>query len=311
MKKVLITGAGGFIGKELVKEILGHGTEIIAVVRNKKDGGIPSDMPSGIRIVRCGMENIEKLPQIIDDRDIDCCIHLAWEGSAGDARADAGLQLKNAEWSVDLVKAIGSMNIPRFVGAGTLAEKDVLRYHPTDGATPNGVSMYGAAKVTAHFMTKIQCSVLKIEHIWCLLSNTYGVGNTTDNFVNFASRLMLQGKRAAFTEGEQMYDFVYITDTVRALWAAACKGSKNTQYYLGSTKPRKLKEYITLIRDTVDPDIELYLGEILYNGFGLPEKEYECTKLLRDTGFEPAVPFEEGIRKTVSWLKNTYLEPGN
>ena len=311
MKKVLITGAGGFIGKELVKEILRHGTEIIAVIRDKKENSASSELPSGIRTIPCNMEEIERLPQIIADRDIECCIHLAWEGSTGNARADAKLQLKNAECSVELVKAIGKMNIPRFVGAGTLAEKDVLNYHPTDGATPNGVSMYGAAKITAHFMTKTQCSVLNIEHIWCLLSNTYGVGNTTDNFVNFASRLMLEGKRAAFTAGEQMYDFVYITDTVRALWAAACRGNRNTQYYLGSTKPRKLKEYITIIRDTINPDIKLYLGEIPYNGTELPVTEYACTKLVRDTGYEPAVSFEEGIRQTVSWLRSNYLQSEN
>ena len=191
MKKVLITGAGGFIGRELVKEIRRDGTEVIAVVRDTKDNDISPDFQPGVRTVRCNMEEIEKLPQMIKDRDIKCCIHLAWEGSTGKARADAKLQLKNIEWSVELVKAISKMDIQRFVGAGTLAEKDVLSYHLADGAVPNGVSMYGIAKIAAHFMSKTQCSVLNIEHIWCLLSNTYGVGNTTDNFVNFASKLML------------------------------------------------------------------------------------------------------------------------
>lgn len=307
MKKVLITGAGGFIGRELVKEILRDGTEVIAVVRDTKDTGRSSAIQPDVRTVFCNMEEIGKLPQMITDRDIECCIHLAWEGSTGSARADAMLQLKNIEWSVELVKAISKMDIPRFVGAGTLAEKDVLSYHPADGAVPNGVSMYGTAKIAAHFMTKTQCSVLNIEHIWCLLSNTYGVGNTTDNFVNFASKLMLKGERAAFTSGEQMYDFVYITDTARALWAASCRGTRNTQYYLGSTRPRKLKEYITIIRDAINPDIKLYLGEVPFKGTGLPANEYACTKLVRDTGYEPTVPFEDGIRLTVRWLKGIYI----
>ena len=228
---------------------------------------------------------------------------MAWAGSTGDARADYALQLDNVRYALDTVNAIAKMNIKRFVCAGTLAEKDVLNYHPTDGATPNAVSNYGIAKISTHFMTKTECTRLGIEHIWCYLSHTYGVGNRTGNFVNFACRTMLSGKRAAFTAGEQPYDFVYITDTVRAIIAAASKGKSGTAYYLGSTKPRKLKEFIVDIRDAIDPNIELHLGEIPFNGIPLAAEEFDCTKLVKDTGYQPTVDFKEGIRMTVDWLK--------
>ena len=107
-------------------------------------------------------------------------------------------------------------------------------------------------------MTKAECTKLGIEHIWGYLSNTYGVGNTTNNFVNMAARIMLEGKKATFTSGEQMYDFMYITDTVKAIFAITEKGKSNTAYYLGSGKQRKLKEYIRMIRDTINPDIPLF-----------------------------------------------------
>lgn len=303
MKKVLITGANGFIGSALLKVLSAEGMKIYAVVRGKSDRSSKIRGLPGVQIVYCKLENIKDLPKLIPDRDLDTCIHLAWEGSFGNARADYKLQLMNIEYTLDLVNVIADMGVKRFVGAGTLAEKDVLSYHADDGATPNSVSIYGIAKVSAHFMSKTECTRLGIEHIWCYLSNTYGVGNTTNNFVNMASRLMLSGKRAAFTSGEQIYDFVYITDTVRAIYAAADKGKKNTAYYLGSTKQRQLKDFIKIIRDTINPSIELYLGEIPFNGKALPDESYDTTKLVHDTGFQPSVFFEDGIKMTVEWLK--------
>ncbi len=307
MRKILITGANGFIGTSLINEISRENNiEIIAMVSS------PQSDISGIaecqntRIVYCRLENIEKLAELVPDRDIEACIHLAWAGTSGDARSDYNIQLDNAKYSMKLVDTAADMNIPRFVGVGTLAEKDVMNYHLLDESTPNAVSLYGVAKLTAHMMTKTQCNVRHIEHIWCCLSNTYGVGNTTGNFVNFASKVMLEGKRAAFTPGEQMYDFVYITDTVRALWAAACNGRNNCEYYLGSSSPRQLKEYIRIIRDTIDPSIELHLGEIPFNGQSLDAKEYDCTKLKKDTGFSAKISFEQGIKDTIEWLRSCY-----
>lgn len=307
MKKVIVTGANGFIGSSLLKVMCEEEVRVYAIIKdiNEKVDHI-KDLP-GVDIIYCELSDIAKLPELIPDRDIDACIHLAWSGSFGDERADYELQLTNVKYALNTVDAISKMGVKRFIGAGTLAEKDVLNYHPNDGSTPNDVSTYGIAKITMHFMTKVKCTKLGIEHVWCYLSNTYGVGNTTNNFVNMASRLMLNGKRASFTSGNQIYDFVYISDTARAIYFAASKGRKNTAYYLGSTQQRRLKEYIQIIRDCIDPSIELHLGEVPFNGNPLPIEAYDAVKLVNDTGFKPLVSFEEGIKKTIAWLRDEDL----
>jgi nucleoside-diphosphate-sugar epimerase len=197
------------------------------------------------------------------------------------------------------------VGIKRFVGIGTLAEKDIMNYLTEDGAHPTDVSTYGIAKITAHYMMKTQCAKAGVEYIWCCLSNTYGVGNTTNNFVNMACKKMLNGERAAFTSGEQPYDFVYITDVAKALVIAGAQGKADTDYFIGSSQPRKLKDYIITIRDTIDPEIPLYLGEVPFLGIPLPPDALDAAKLTSDTGFKAGVPFETGIRDTVAWLKAT------
>lgn len=301
--KVMITGANGFVGYYLLQEIEKAGDKVIAIIRNKDSNIEKLKDFKNVKIIYCDMNHYEDLPALVSDRDIDCCIHLAWDGATGAKRGDYNVQLNNVKSSIDLCNALSEMSIRRFIGIGSLAEKDVSYYISADGATPNLTSCYGTAKITADYMTKAICSNNGIEHIWCQLSNIYGVGDKTNNFVKFACETMLQGKRAAFTEGNQIYDFIYISDVAKAIYLVAKNGKKNTTYFIGSGKARKLKEYIKLMRDIIDKKIELYLGEIPFNGVSLPEDVFDCEKIKNDTGFEATVSFEEGIRKTISWLK--------
>lgn len=298
--KILVTGACGFVGSHLIDLLLKNNVSVIAVDMVVKPGLAERE---NVKAIQCNLDNVDDLPELIVDRDIDCCIHLAWQGANGPARADYEVQLNNIRRTLRLCEILPKLNIKRFVGIGTLAEKDTSNYIPNDGATPNAVAQYGVAKMSAQFMSKIICTQLRIDHIWCQLSNLYGVGDSTNNFINFASKLMLSGKRASFTLGEQMYDFVYITDIALGIFLAATKGKTNTAYYVGSGNQRKLKYFIADIRDAIDTNIELHLGEVPFNGVCLPDEEFDCTKLQNDTGYKAEVPFGLGIRNTVDWLR--------
>lgn len=303
MKKALVTGANGFIGSWLLKELSSKGISVIAVVKGK-DADVSSicHLPN-VRIICFDMSEIKQIDQHISDRDIDVFYHLAWVGSSGQLRSDYELQLLNAKYTVDAVNAAAALECKRFVGAGTLAELDCNAYIMKDGSTPLAVSCYGTAKIASHFMSKAECNRLGIEHVWAYLSNTYGEGNRTQNFVNFASNLMLSGKRAAFTSGEQPYDFVHASDNANALYLLGEKGKAFHGYYIGSTKPAPLKEFIYKIRDAIDPTIQLYLGEVNFNGVMQPASVFDCSQLVKDTGYQPKVSFEDGIKRTIGWLK--------
>ena len=93
MKKALVTGANGFVGSALVKELIANAVEVIALDREDCRGNIPD----GVKFVPHELNNSGALPNMIPDRDIDVFYHFAWAGSAGTARADTALQLNNAQ----------------------------------------------------------------------------------------------------------------------------------------------------------------------------------------------------------------------
>ena len=302
MNSAIVTGANGFIGCALLKELTVHGASVTAVVKDEKEDTTEiKDLP-GVQIVYCEMDELAKLPGKITEQ-ADVFYHLAWAGSTGLARRDYDIQLRNVHWTLDAVNATKVIGCSRFVGIGTLAEVDVNAYTPLEGSTPNAVSCYGAAKIAAHYMSKAECNRLGIDHVWTRLTNVYGIGNYTSNFVNFAAKLMLTGQPANFTSGEQMYDFACIEDIAQGIYCAGEHGKKNVSYYIGSTKPAKLKEFIQIIRDTIDPSISLNLGAVPFNGGSHPKSVFDCSRLVEDTGYQPRVPFEAGIKKTIPWLR--------
>lgn len=308
MKTVIVTGASGFVGTALVKELVERGIKVIAVVHNLQSKVETIQKLKNVQIIICPMERLFELPDKVQE-PVDAFYHLAWAGSTGAARSDYDLQLKNVHWTLDAVNIAYRLGCRRFIGAGTLAEHDVSAYTSLNGSTPNAVSCYGAAKIAAHYMSKAECSRYGIDHLWAYLSNTYGIGNYTSNFVNFASKVMITGQPPNFTSGDQLYDFVYVSDIAQGLACIGDCGKANYAYYIGSTKPTQLKEFIIALRDEIDPSIKLNLGAIPFNGVKQPASTFDCSGLVQDTGYKPEVSFKEGIQKTLPWLK-TQIEEG-
>ena len=308
MSIAIVTGATGFLGTELIKLLSLHNYKVYAVVRNEKSNIQKLKNLRGVQIVTCEMKNLNLICNFIPET-ADIFYHLAWSGSTGPDRGNYEMQLENIKWTLDAVHAAQKLGCKRFVGAGTLAEHDVVAYTPLDGSTPNRVSCYGVAKLSAHYMSKAECCSVGIEHLWAYISNTYGPGNYTSNFVNFAIKTMLSGQPAKFTSGEQFYDFVHVCDTVQGLECIGELGEKNCAYYIGSNGAKRLKEFIMQIRDAIDPSIPLSLGEIPFNGVSHNRTVFDCSKLMLKTGYSPKVSFEEGIQDTVKWVKEQ-LEGG-
>lgn len=303
MKRAIVTGANGFLGSYLVRELLNHHIRVTVVIRSKEDDLSNLPQSEDIRIVYCEAADYAELPTRIHERDAACFFHLAWKGSSGVNRGNHHLQLENAGFAADAAVAAAELGCSRFIGAGSLAEKDCGAYIPLPGSKPYVVSCYGTAKIAAHYISKAVCAARDVEHIWAYLPNSYGPGNYTQNFVNFSACRMLKGERAAFTSGEQLYEFVYAGDTAAGLFAMADKGRPFTSYYIGG-KPQPLKDYIVAIRDVIDPAIPLYLGELPFCGTTQPSELFDASALEADTGFTVRTAFGERISETIAWLRN-------
>ena len=153
MKKVLITGATGFVGSWVVQEMLYHGIQVIAVTREGASR-IDSLLQKGVSVVECSMENYDRLPLIIHDKDIDAVYHFAWQGVSDNDIRRPDIQLKNVEATLKLIEAVHGLGCTTFIGAGSLHETESFYEMKEDKRIENLGYMYKAAKLAAHWMGK-------------------------------------------------------------------------------------------------------------------------------------------------------------
>lgn len=302
MKKAIVTGANGFIGTALCKELSRQGVSVIAIVRNEEENIANIESLDGIRIVYSDLSEFKNLHEKISDRDIDVLYHLAWVGSAGPLRGNADVQFNNIKYTCDTVEACSKMNCKRFVFASSIMEYEIEAVMATDAA-PGINTLYSSAKVSADYMARTIAGSLGVDYIRAVISNIYGPGELSPRLVNTSIRKLLKGEHCAFSAGEQTYDFIYIDDAAKTFIAIAEKGVANRTYYIGSQNPRPLKEFLCELRDQVDSKLEIGLGEIPFNGVSLTYTEFDIYAVKNDTGFVPSVSFTEGIKNTIEWIK--------
>lgn len=304
MKKAIVTGANGYVGAALVKELVKNQVEVLAIVRNEHSNLQRLEGVEGLRVVTCPLEEITDLKNRIPDSDIDVFYHIAWDGSGGDARGDVDLQIKNIQFTADCVRSAKALHCGRIVSAGTISEADSHLACEIQGNQPRKVFSYGGAKSAAHCISRCLASDLGIDLVWGKIMNIYGPHDPTNNFVNTVIRKMAKGEPPEFTPAKQPYDFIYIDDVARAFYLLGEKGQGHHYYNVASGGSRPLREFISEIIQVVGNSVEPVFGAIPFTGDMLPASVFDNSHLVEDTGFRAEMEFKTGVQLTADWLLN-------
>lgn len=302
MKRVVITGPTGAIGVALIQKLLSENIEVIAVCRSgsRRISRLPVD--ERLKVVECELAHIFELTDKIDG-NVDTFYHFAWDGTFGNTRNDMYLQNNNVKYSLDAVKAAKALNCSKFIGAGSQAEYgrvDGILSPDTPAFPENG---YGIAKLCAGRMTRILCEQLGIEHVWTRILSIYGPYDGENTMIMSVINNLLKGNKPSLTKGEQMWDYLFSQDVANAFYLIGENGVSGKTYCIGSGKARPLREYVEIIRDSINTELELGIGEIPYGEKQVMHLQADILALTKDTGFVPQVRFEDGIRKTIEWCK--------
>ncbi len=301
MNNVIITGADGFVGSYTTEEFLKNGCHVLAIDR----GAEPKNLKLHENLIHmpCDVFDKEELLSKLPKGKYDTFIHFAWAGSAGEARIDYNLQMKNALGTVECMKVAKEIGCARFVCAGSIMEYEVEVAIHTQGSHPGMGYIYGMGKHIAHCMCKSVAVNIGIDLIWPMITNAYGAGELSLRFVNTTLRKIINDEPLQFTAATQNYDFVYVTDVAKAFYLIAKNGKPFYEYMIGSGNARPLKEFILGMQQTLAPDTVPLFGDVPYTGTNMPLDTFSIKDTVKDTGFKPEVSFAEGIRMTMEWLK--------
>ncbi|MCQ2484648.1 MAG: NAD(P)-dependent oxidoreductase [Clostridia bacterium] len=300
IKSAVITGPTGAIGTAMCGLLVKNGVRVYAVCR--PDSKRLCNIPNGAEIIECDLSALNLLKDKITS-PIDVFFHFGWQGTTGESRNNMLLQNENIKFTLDAAHAADSLGCKVFITSGSQAEYGRVNGTITPSTPCFPENGYGMAKLCAGQMCRIECEKLGMDFIWTRILSVYGPFDGNATMIISVIKQLLNGDKPALTSGEQMWDYIYADDAARAFYLLAQKGISGKTYVVAGGKSQPLKEYVKTLRDCINPALPLGFGEVdIKNPVAL---RADTSDLKKDTGFEPQMSFEKGIKKTIEYVKST------
>lgn len=302
METVVITGGDGFIGSHLVRRFAEKGLKVYALT-------IP-DSPmverirniSNVTVIQRELGETQALLKELPEAPA-AFIHLAWSGVSPESRNSVDLQFGNITLCLEAARLAARLKARRFILPGSTMEYAYCGQDINEKACPSPQNAYGAAKISARYLCQALCEELELPYIYVVITGIYAADRKDSNVIYYTISELLRGRRPSLTALEQRWDYVHINDVAEALFLIGTKGKGGAFYGVGHGDNWPLRNYITQIRDAIDPSLPLGIGEVPYKDARLPSSCVDMTSLKEDTGFAPRIPFETGIKQVIDRIK--------
>lgn len=290
----IITGANGFIGSCLTKRLIADKNEVYAIDLSFENDNIGESkyvhkIETNVKDI---FKHIDKLPT-----GADSFFHLAWIGVNGPEKADPFIQCDNISIALNCARLASELNCKKFLCAGTIAERAVDSLEQLERV--NGGMMYGSAKKCASIMIETLCKTIGLQFVWMQFSNIFGPTNKTGNLVDYALKEILNDKEAKFGPALQPYDFIYVDDLIEAVYRLGTMKTTRSFYFIGSSQPRVLKDYLLEIGDKTNKKELIKIGLRPDDGIKYSFDMFDTSSLEQEIGKYVEKTFSERIGYTI------------
>jgi len=167
--------------------------------------------------------------------------------------------------------------------------------------------VYSIAKKHARELLKAYAKNFKIDLIIATNSHVMGPNDDKDSFLQKTLIKLISNEKLEFTSGEQNFDVISVKDCAYAYKLLGEMGNNNSEYWIGSGKPRTLKEYIGIMARLYPSAQPLEFGKVFYNDVKLELKDFSIDLLQKDTGFIPSQSYEDAVHELYAWLSRKDL----
>ncbi|MBI4656116.1 MAG: GDP-L-fucose synthase [Elusimicrobia bacterium] len=304
-KRIVITGGAGFLGSFVVKKLLSKGCKNIFIPRHSQ----------------YNLVDMDDVRRLYSDSHPDIVIHLAAVvGGIGANRENPGrFFYKNVMMGVQLMELARQTGVEKFTALGTICcypkftpvpfkEEDLWSGYPEETNAP-----YGLAKKMLLVQSQAYRQQYGFNSIFLMPVNLYGPG---DNFDSSSSHVIpalikkcfdaVKDKKKEITvwgTGRATREFLYVEDCAEAIVLAAEKYDKPEPINIGAGFEISIKELANMITKLAG-----FKGKIVWDSSkpdGQPRRCLDISKAEKEFGFKAKTSFEEGLKKTIEWYKNS------
>lgn len=299
LKKAIVTGADGFIGYNLIIQLLEEGCEVWGVgIDDKKFFSLKNENFHFIKAFFSDYCNISSLLP----NDADCFFHFAWNGVYGDSFKDYKKQIENAKYCCDALMIAKKIHCKKFILASTINTLETRGYLMKDDIKPRYTNIYAMSKLAAEMLCKTLAYQNDIEFNCGLISMVYGENNFSRMVPNVVIENLLCNRESNLLPYDTKYDLIYVKDVARLFIAMAKKGIDQKTYYIGHRVLSNFGNIFEEIRDIINPQGILNFG-VYQEANKIDYSLIKIDELYLDTGVEPIYSLKDTILKTADFIK--------
>jgi len=301
--RVLITGAGGFIGSRVVRKVLQDGHTVIAILKPGESSERLSDCLDSVSLFHCDLYDGDAVRWLVSETRPESAIHLAWYAEPG-KYWQARENLDCVRMSLSFAQVLAEAGCSRFAGAGTCAEYDWDYGYLSENLTPlKPLSFYGICKNATREILQAFCDQVGMSFAWTRFFYLYGPMEAKERLIPYVVLTLLKGEVAKCTAGEQIRDFLHVEDAASAMWAVA-KSDLSGPVNIGSGQPVKVRTMVETIAQYLQREDNVALGALPTDPQEPPLLLANVRRLASVVGWKPSLTLEDGVAKTCEWWRS-------
>jgi nucleoside-diphosphate-sugar epimerase len=307
--KVLLTGAGGFIGSHVAQRLAGTGHEVLAMLMPDESAARLGEVADALTIGRCNLGRCNladrnAVEESVADWQADAAVHLAWYAVPGKYWS-AAENIDHADYTMRFLATLTRHGCRRFVGVGSCAEYDWSHEWLHEDRTPCVPrTLYGAAKHAVYLMAYRYCQLKGISFAWARLGFTFGPREAPGRLVSDVARGLVVGEDVECTSGEQERDFLYVEDMASAI-ASLLESDVRGAVNVASGSVVRVREIVARLSAIIGGSGRPLLGARQSDPGGAQVLRIDTTRLNGEVGWRPDFTLDEGLRSTVDWHRST------
>jgi GDP-4-dehydro-6-deoxy-D-mannose reductase len=279
--KIVITGASGFLGSNLVNKLEKANHNVLSILRST-----PNPL------------------QTIFDYKPDVVVHCAWKGGNNyEDINDISQQFTNVSDGIELLKTLSSLpNKPKFIGFGSFAEYGNLNNLALEENWEKPTNMYGISKLTLKNYSENFCKTNNIPWSWVRPCYIYGPGDVSTRLIPSTIAKLLHKQTVTLDQCDKIIDYMYIDDFVNFMYNIVTQPTQGV-FNICSGQQYKLKDVILMIANMLNANEYLVFED---SERRVLTSNYICGSNLKAkqlNQFNNLISLEEGLIKTISHYK--------
>jgi nucleoside-diphosphate-sugar epimerase len=305
VRSAVITGAAGFIGSALVKQLLCDGVRVTCVVRDQVRAE-RLRRAGKVRVVEADLGRGDTPDELFGDEAPDVIYNLASYG-VHQGQRDVRLLI---DGNIGVVASVVSLSArcvpaPTVIHVGSCSEygNATAGEYVTEDHALVPTSVYGAAKASSSMFGASLARALEVPFVSLRLFGVFGEGESDERLIPYLLHTLQRGEQAKLTGGEQVRDLLYVGDVVDALTAAARNRHRlvGEAYNVCSSRPTRIRDVgETAARVLGCPQSLLRWGALPYRADEPMWLVGDNRRFCEATSWQPRISLEEGIRRMVA-----------